>query len=355
MLSTLRAKITNAHNILWVILVTNLTLIFIFICYLLAIVSTNNAIDNLIQNLHENEYKSSIVITELSTASKPTKLVDTSTVGIEIATSQETNSMDDSFIFPMKTERRTDDNGVTDVFSLGVETTAAFQQIDNSNLIKSHVADNNIGYSNTQSSIVASTSSSVESVTIDLSEMKTKIKYSDILVKKSNWSTGHVNASCRTRLELPITKIYVSETNKANCIKCRSTVLDMQTYDTTWKRDIQYNFVIGGDGLIFEGLSWSCKVDNEATDSTSIWVAMTGKSYDPATTRELVNSAQYTSLRLLITANLINNNVAWDYQLLPRCCILYGRNPGKLVYDNLTTFDNFRGSQCVTDKSQCNY
>ena len=92
--------------------------------------------------------------------------------------------------------------------------------------------------------------------------IETGRRYSELLVSKSNWSSGDVKVPCAVPLQLPITKIYVRETLTGNCSthdQCKSFLLDMQLSHYRFaKTDIQSNFLIGGDGSIFGGLSWDC-------------------------------------------------------------------------------------------------
>lgn len=110
--------------------------------------------------------------------------------------------------------------------------------------------------------------------------------------------------------------------------------------------NVQYNFVIEGDGTIFEGLSWNCSLnsDTRVTDTSSILVAFTGDSEYRGKFGLLeyeITGKQYAALKLFTVSNVINRNLSPSYQLIPHCCIHHGRFPGKWVYSNLTRFEKF--------------
>ena len=177
-------------------------------------------------------------------------------------------------------------------------------------------------------------------------------RYSAVLIPRSNWSSKAAKA-CPKRLRLPVTKIYIRETTSANCDDyswCKtllSSTLEFVIY--AGYNDIQTNFVITGDGLIFEGLSWSCKVEDNRVEDTAILVSLTGNSEDKSSQ---INLDQYDSLKLFLIKNVFNDgNINSSYQILPYCCIVAGKNPGKFVYSNLTLFDKFSGDGCL----KCRY
>ena len=63
--------------------------------------------------------------------------------------------------------------------------------------------------------------------------------------------------------------------------------------------DIQYHFLIGGDGSILEGLSWNCSQHYHAVpDRCSIVVALSGHTYKRITYFDVdfeVNTKQYAA------------------------------------------------------------
>ena len=214
----------------------------------------------------------------------------------------------------------------------------------------------------TVSSEVVETTTDYESSVPDTTNASATVsetvrRYSELLVPKSNWSSGDIKVPCAVPLQRPITKIYVKETETGNCYdydQCKDLVLRQQlSIHTSQETDIQSNFLITGDGSIFEVLSWDCKVTFFVPDSSSILVSLLGRS-DGFAEIYKVNKTQFTSLEMFIHSNLITGNLSPSYKLMPFCCLAPGRKPGAPVYSHLTYLENFHGDECVA-KHFCKY
>ena len=164
--------------------------------------------------------------------------------------------------------------------------------------------------------------------------------------------------NCENRLERlkrPVTKLYVLETETYICFDYESCKIRMNHECGFFKSlgypDIQYHFLIGGDGSIFEGLSWNCTQDYYSVppDRNSIVVALTGYTYKSIKYSEEyweVTKEQYAALKLFIMANVFNGNLSPSYQLIPHCCEKNSGNPGVWVYTNLSLFEHFYDCNC---------
>lgn len=160
--------------------------------------------------------------------------------------------------------------------------------------------------------------------------------YRSSLVERRQWDLRTTYKECSTVLQTPVTSLYVSETESDNCRSSRScfdlivseTITGLMTVG-----DIRYNFIIAGDGKIFEGLSWDCNVDEVTTDRKSIHVVFTGDSKVPA---NQINDKQYSSLKLLAEANVIAGKISPEYSVGPTCCIVSGQSTSRVGYQRLT-------------------
>lgn len=164
------------------------------------------------------------------------------------------------------------------------------------------------------------------------------VNYSQVLVPKKQWTGGVWNPKCRTTpIKTPATTVYIAQSQTSNCgryITCAKFVADQLRHDISLYSDIQYNFVITGQGSIFEGLAWGCKVHNDTVDADEILVLLTG---DSNFAKEYVNDKQYESLLLFLGYSVATRKLASDYWLKPVCCIVPGGgNPGKRLYWHLT-------------------
>lgn len=201
---------------------------------------------------------------------------------------------------------------------------------------------------------ISSTTVGSELTSVQISPNETKIinEYLKNVIRKTTWSSV-TSKNCSVPLQLPINKIYVSETFTYNCFNyfsCKTVIVQKQKLDILTTNDIQYNFIIGGSGDIFEGMCWSCKLWSKHVDSTSILVAMIGTSYDYVSAdysdyqlkSNKINSKQYASLDLLIKANRLTGNISSEYQLLPYSCVGPDKNnPSDEVTRNLEIFEHF--------------
>ena len=183
------------------------------------------------------------------------------------------------------------------------------------------------------------TSASGDAHTTLLPDSKSISDYSRFLVKRSEWDYRYAHKQCRTALKSPITDIYVSESFTENCYSSSTCVeQNLMSYYVPVLGDVTFNFVVTGDGMIYEGLAWDCKVDDPAINTTSIHVMFTGMS--TYRSRQIAGK-QYGSLKALIHANIANGRVHPAYAVGPICCVVFGDNPGVQMYQKLSTFDRF--------------
>ena len=197
---------------------------------------------------------------------------------------------------------------------------------------------------------------------LDLGTVGRVRRYSEFIVRRSNWNSPDFKVPCPVTLQLPVTKVYVKETVSTNCYnfaQCKDRMLERQRwYYSFYRTDIQANFVIGGDGSIFEGLSWDCRVTYMVPDRNSILVLLIGCSecHDGDNDGQYnFQEVQYRTLDVFLKASIISGNLSSSYQLLPFCCLNPGGgDPGRKVYADLTYFKNFNGTECVL-KKYCNY
>lgn len=170
------------------------------------------------------------------------------------------------------------------------------------------------------------------------------LKNVELIVRKSCWVLQmDAIKGCQYSLKTDLTQIVVSETQTSNCHSMEQCLdllrMIMTNYLDQYYRDINYNFVITGDGSIYEGRSWYCKVkDNIPPRSTTIHVGFTGNSVDEVTD-EQVNSLQ----KLLDYGNKIGHFKYNKYKLKPYCCVIASSNPSRYVIElieNKAGFDS---------------
>ncbi|KAI5213568.1 peptidoglycan recognition protein 1 [Manis pentadactyla] len=93
------------------------------------------------------------------------------------------------------------------------------------------------------------------------------------IVPRREWKA--LASECSQRLSLPVRYVVVSHTAGSNCntpASCLKQVQNVQHYHarTLGWCDVGYNFLIGEDGLVYEGRGW----DTEGAHTGSTWNPM---------------------------------------------------------------------------------
>lgn len=174
--------------------------------------------------------------------------------------------------------------------------------------------------------------------TMDSLNIHVRMEYLEYLTSRHDWDSRYSQKHCKIELKLPIINVFVSESLTDNCYSYDSCVNHkLMTYvPVVW--DVTFNFLITGDGEIFEGLSWKCKVDDPLIDPDCIHVVLTGNSNFSSSQ---ITDKQYRSLKLLIDANVVEGTISPVSALIPICCLVEQQNPGKQVYQKLSEFNTF--------------
>ena len=83
-------------------------------------------------------------------------------------------------------------------------------------------------------------------------------RYRTTLVDRRMWDSAYrgTHNKCKTPLRTPVTNVYVSESLGRNCDSYESCV-KLITEKLKIENDTRYNFIVAGDGSIYEGLSWN--------------------------------------------------------------------------------------------------
>ncbi|XP_054260253.1 peptidoglycan recognition protein 1-like [Macrosteles quadrilineatus] len=102
------------------------------------------------------------------------------------------------------------------------------------------------------------------------------------VVSRAQWRARCPKSS--TYLELPVSRVFYAHTNTSPC-SCPDTCADecrrLQNQHRIVLQDIRFNFLVGGDGLVYEGRGWeSCpSLDHGYADfeEYSIYIGCIGK------------------------------------------------------------------------------
>lgn len=106
--------------------------------------------------------------------------------------------------------------------------------------------------------------------------------YRSHLVLRDDWSTVEPNGPVRHIIS-PVKEILLLETYNTTCIdkeSCEAAIRNLQKDHMRNGTDINYSFLIGGDGRIYEGLGWYMTRSSNMTVAT---IALLGSfsDFDP--------------------------------------------------------------------------
>ena len=101
--------------------------------------------------------------------------------------------------------------------------------------------------------------------------------------------------------------------------------------------DIAYNFLVGGDGLIYEGRGW----DIEGAHTFNYNYKSIGISFIGTFTNDMPTKAQLYAAQKLIEYGLKSGYVANDYKLLGHKQCIKTESPGQKLYEIIQTWDHW--------------
>nr|CAH7750158.1 unnamed protein product [Callosobruchus chinensis] len=134
------------------------------------------------------------------------------------------------------------------------------------------------------------------------------IKESVYLVPRRYWN-AEAPSDGIPKLKLPVNRILLSQTNTTTCetnSDCEMQVLDLQKkHKGILKRpDILYNFLIGGDGRVYEGRGWQNRTEWHNPDENILSVALLGNFVD-----QPPKPSQVEALQAFLDLSVMKNRI----------------------------------------------
>ncbi|XP_067686916.1 uncharacterized protein [Haliotis asinina] len=165
------------------------------------------------------------------------------------------------------------------------------------------------------------------------------------IVKRSDWGSELSRPRGSPSLE---NYVVVHQTGGETCTNWRDCTLALQqmqlTARSSGKQDLQYNFLVGGDGRVYEGRGWNAVgdfADNFNTEAIGVAVIGDFTYHRPS---KLVVS----QIRRLIKCGMERNKIAlnytllWEKQVAPSTCTAC---PGDLMLCEIMTFRHWSNHQ----------
>ncbi|XP_063698379.1 peptidoglycan-recognition protein LC-like isoform X2 [Culicoides brevitarsis] len=161
------------------------------------------------------------------------------------------------------------------------------------------------------------------------------------IVTRDEWIAQPPNNPL-TPLELPSTKVIIAHTATEGCTtqaQCTFRVRFIQTFhieSRNWD-DIGYNFLIGGDGAVYEGRGWlSQGAHTLRYNKKSIGIAFIGTFNN-----KLPPPRALAAAKLLIEEGLSQKYLSDDYKLFGHRQLIASESPGEALYNVITTWEHW--------------
>lgn len=147
---------------------------------------------------------------------------------------------------------------------------------------------------------------------------------------------------------LPPNYVIVSHTAstvcliKDMCIKHVRNIQDLHVKQLGWN-DIGYNFLVGGDGNVYEGRGWDAEgAHTKGYNTKSIGIAFIGEF-----TGKIPTQAQVDAVKQLLKVGLSEKKLAANYKLLGQNQVKATQSPGTKVYEIIKTWDHWAESPWI--------
>ncbi|KAL7027119.1 hypothetical protein ACKWTF_005315 [Chironomus riparius] len=165
------------------------------------------------------------------------------------------------------------------------------------------------------------------------------------IISREQWNAGDLNRLLVPKLIMPIKRIIISHTRGQFCVNetnCISTVKSMQTQDSSLD-DIPYNYLIGGDGRIYEGRGiefqgqHTANLDATEYNSIGICIAFIGNYQAIAP-----DSSQISLLAEFVDFYKKKGSIAEDYIIVLQDDLKYNPIKAYALNTEIEKFDHFR-------------
>ncbi|KAL7040635.1 hypothetical protein ACKWTF_000476 [Chironomus riparius] len=171
------------------------------------------------------------------------------------------------------------------------------------------------------------------------------ILFPELLVTREMWNAISPKSLNISKLLGPIKRIIIGQTSGNSCFEkshCTDIVKKIQTKDPNLD-DIPYNFLIGGDGLIYEGRGLnnegqhSMNLDGTDYNSIGICIAFIGDYQAIAP-----DSSQLNLLKIFLETFIDLEIIDRDYIIVSQDDLVYNTVQANALNSALETFKNYR-------------
>lgn len=167
------------------------------------------------------------------------------------------------------------------------------------------------------------------------------MNYTARLRSRSFWSADEENVESKELLYKPARFLVVGHTDSADCtesVYCENLIRSMQRHDiSSGLGDIGFNFLIGGDGYIYEGRGWGIYgAHTYGVNCASVGVVFIG-NYD----RKRLRTRERNAFRLLVEEGLRLGELDQNYKLFGQYQVYGKPSPGLHIRQELKDWDHY--------------
>ncbi|XP_027801756.2 peptidoglycan recognition protein 1 [Marmota flaviventris] len=162
------------------------------------------------------------------------------------------------------------------------------------------------------------------------------------IVPRSEW--GARPSECSQPLRQPVRYVVISHTAGSNCdtpASCRQQAQNVQHYHASTRRwcDVAYNFLIGEDGLVYEGRGWNIKGEHTGPtwNPISIGITFMGNYMERVPPPRAIRAAQS-----LMACGVATGALRPDYEIKGHRDVQQTLSPGDQLYAIIQNWPHYR-------------
>ncbi|XP_049757147.1 peptidoglycan recognition protein 1-like [Elephas maximus indicus] len=162
------------------------------------------------------------------------------------------------------------------------------------------------------------------------------------VVPRREWKA--LASECRDRLKLPVRYVIVSHTAGSTCASpalCEQQARNVQYYHMREKGwcDVGYNFLIGEDGLVYEGRGWNFKGAHSGPtwNPMSIGITFMGNYMERVPPARALRAAQN-----LLACGVARGALSPRYEVKGHRDVQQTLSPGDQLYNIIQTWPQYR-------------
>ncbi|XP_075690625.1 peptidoglycan recognition protein 1 isoform X2 [Rhinoderma darwinii] len=161
------------------------------------------------------------------------------------------------------------------------------------------------------------------------------------IVSRAQW--GGKKPTCSSRLTTPVPNVIIHHTEGAFCnsrTTCSAQVRNIQDYHMKSRGwcDIGYNFLIGEDGLVYEGRGWTTL----GAHAKSYNPISSGISFMGSFTARAPNNAALNAAKSLVACGVAKNFIKGNYVLKGHRNVMSTTCPGDGLYRVIQGWPHFK-------------